>query len=63
LIFKVPVVKYMYCYGTVEADCDDMEQATDLIQNQIENGVLTEDMIEWDEPIYEEASLKPADAE
>jgi hypothetical protein len=53
----------MYCYGTVEAGCDDKQQATELIQNQIDNGCLTEDMVEWGEPIYEEGSLKPADVD
>ena len=51
--FKVSVEKRMYATGNVTVDCDNLDQAVKLVQNQIDNGVLTPDSIDWSDNEYE----------
>jgi hypothetical protein len=55
--YAVSVEKRMYATGTVMVDCDNEDQAVELVQNQIDNGVLQTTAIEWNEPQYEDCSL------
>jgi hypothetical protein len=55
--YPVSVEKRMYATGTVMVDCDNADQAVELVQNQIDNGVLQTTAIEWDEPQYEDYSF------
>ncbi len=55
--YTVSVEKRMYATGTVTVDCDSADQAVELVQNQIDSGVLQTTAIEWDEPQYEDCSF------
>lgn len=55
--FIVSVEKRLYSTGTVEVDCDNADQAVELVQNQIDNGVLQTTAIDWSDPTYEDCSF------
>ena len=55
--FRVSVEKRMYCTGTVTVDCASDHDAIDLVQSQIDSGVLQTTMVDWDEPQYEDCSF------
>jgi len=48
----------MYAKGEVTVDCDTVEQAEELVQNQIGNGTLQTTHVKWDEPQYEDCSFE-----
>jgi hypothetical protein len=54
---KVSVEQRMYCTGTVTVDCDNPDQAVEMVQNQINKGILLPSAIEWSEPEYEDFSF------
>jgi hypothetical protein len=55
--YAVSVEKRMYATGTVIVDCDNEDQAVEMVQNQIDNDDLKTTDIEWDEPEYEDCSF------
>lgn len=56
--FKVQVEKRMYALGTVEVDCDNAGDAIDMVQNQINNGILQTTHVKWDKAQYEDCSFE-----
>ena len=55
--FKVSVEKRLYATGAVEVDCDNHEQAVEMIQSQIDKDELQTSSILWDEANYEDCSF------
>ena len=55
--YKVSVEKRMYCTGTVEVDCDNPDQAEELVQEQINSSTLRVGKIKWGKPQYEDFSF------
>ena len=55
--FKVSVEKRMYATGAITVDCDNANQAVELVQNQIDNGILQTTTIEWGDGQYEDCSF------
>ena len=55
--FKVSVEKRLYATGVVEVDCDNADQAVELVENQIDNGVLQTTTVEWSDARYEDCSF------
>jgi len=56
--FKVGVEKRMYATGTVTVDCDDADQAAEMVQRQINSGALQTTAVEWSEPKYEDFTFE-----
>lgn len=55
--FSVSVEKRMYATGTVRVDCDNADQAVELVQSQIDNGLLQTTAVEWGDAKYEDCSF------
>jgi len=56
--YKVRVIKRMYATGTVTVDCDNVKQAAELVQQQINNGTLQTTHVKWNKPEYEDCSFE-----
>jgi hypothetical protein len=55
--FEVSVQKRMYSTGKVTVDCDNSDQAIEMVENQIARGILQTTNVEWSEPEYEDCSF------
>lgn len=58
--YNVSVEKRLYCTGVVTVDCvdcDNPDQAIEMVKNQIYNGILSTSNIEWSDPVYEDMSF------
>ena len=55
--FEVSVEKRMYATGSITVDCDTAEQAVELVETKIANGVLQTTDVEWGDEQYEDGSF------
>ena len=55
--FEVSVEKRMYATGKVTVDCDAADQAVELVENQIANGVLQTTSVDWGDTQCEDCSF------
>jgi len=55
--FEVSVEKRMYATASIIVDCDTAEQAVELVETKIANGVLQTTDVEWGDEQYEDGSF------
>lgn len=62
-VYKLPVIKQMYCLGSIEIEAPNEEAAIDIFEARVGAGELVTTSISWDDPQYEEFSfgLDPED--
>ena len=52
--YEVSVEKRMYSTGKVTVECETPDQAIELVEDQINNGLLQTTSVNWSEPEYED---------